>query len=164
MDDFFSELIVERRPRTIDTLLKALMIVVLVISVLSGFLLGPIFMIVFFAVAIATYFIWPRFKVEYEYSYVNGQIDVAKVFSKQSRKDVAKIDTSDVECIAPLGSHELDSYGSTFRTVDYSSGDPDMKTYVIVKGGENSQKILLHLDDRMIEDLKRRLPRKVFLY
>ncbi len=161
-DETFSELIVERVPRPLDALLKALLIVALVVSAAATLLLGPVFLVVFIVLAFLTYYLWPRFKVEYEYSYVNGQIDVARVFSKQSRKDVAKIDTNDVECIAPLGSHQLDSYGSTYKEIDYSSGNPEMKTYVLVKGGQNPGRILLHLDDRMLSDLRRRLPRKVF--
>lgn len=162
MEDLFSELIVERKPRAKDAILKALLIAALVILAAAGLLLGPVFFIAFLVLAGVSYFLWPRFKVEYEYSYVNGQLDIAKIFSKQSRKDVAKIDATQAECIAPMGSHELDSYGATFKTVDYSSGDPDLRPYVIVKGGEGSCKYLVHLDEKMLEDLRRRLPRKVF--
>ena len=162
MDDLFSEMIVERKPRAQDGILKALLIAATVIMAAAGILLGPVFMIGFLVLAIVTYFMWPRFRVEYEYSYVNGQLDIARIFSKQSRKDVAKIDVTKCECVAPLGSHQLDSYGSTYKVIDYSSGDPQMKTWVIVSGGENSCKYLVHMDERMFDDLKRRMPRKVF--
>lgn len=162
MDDLFTELIVEKKPKAQDGILKGLLIVATVLAAAAGILLGPIFMIVFMVLLIGCYFLWPRFKVEYEYSYVNGQLDIARIFSKQSRKDVAKIDITECEVVAPASSHQLDSYGSTYKIVDYSSGDPNQKTYVIVKGGEANCKYLVHLDDTMIEDLKRRLPRKVF--
>ena len=161
MEDLFTELIVAKKPTAKDALLKALLILALLASAVLGLQIPP-FMLVFLGIAIAIYFLWPRFKVEYEYSYVNGEIDIAKIFSKQSRKDLARISLEDVECVAPLGSGELDSYGATFKTVDYSAGDPEYKPYVIVKGGENSQKILVQLDEAMVEDLRRRLPRKVF--
>ncbi len=162
MDDLFSELIVAKKPKAQDGILKALLIAVTVFMAAAGILLGPIFMMGFIVLLIICYFFWPRFKVEYEYSYVNGQLDIARVFSKQARKETAKIDITECECVAPLGSHELDSYGSTYKVIDYSSGDPENKTYVIVKGGDANCKYLVHLDDSMIADLKRRMPRKVF--
>ena len=46
--------------------------------------------------------------------------------------------------------------------VDYSSGKPDAKPYAIIKGGTDSKKYLLELSDSMLEDLRWRLPGKVF--
>ena len=163
MEDHFSEFFVERRPRATDSILKALLIFAVFVSGAASVLLGPVFMIGFVVLIILTWFLWSRFKVEYEYSYVNGQIDIAKIFSKQSRKDVARIDTAEAECIAPLNSHALDSYGQTYKVTDYSSANPDYKTWVIVRGGEKKEKVYVHLDDSMAEDLRRRLPRKVYM-
>jgi hypothetical protein len=88
---------------------------------------------------------------------------VAAIYSKQSRKNLETITLENVECVAPSNSHRLDSFGVTFKVVDYSSGDPSHRTFTIVKGGSDSRKYILELDDRMLEDLKWRLPGKVFL-
>ncbi len=162
MEDHFSELIVPKKPNPLNMLLKILLIFATVVAAFLGIFASPIFMIVLIGVIIADYFLFPRFNVEYEYTYVNGEIDVAAIYSKQSRKNLAQIDLENVECVAPLGSHQLDSYGETFKVVDYSSGYEDQKVYVIVKGGAESRKILLNLDETMLEDLRWRLPGKVF--
>ena len=162
MEDHFSELIIPRKKRGSDTLIKALLIAATVVAAFFGLLVSPIFLIALVALGVADYFLFPRFNVEYEYSYVNGEIDVAAVYSKQSRKELASITLENVECIAPAGSHRLDGFGSTFKTIDYSSGDPDAKPYVLVKGGTENCRYLLQLDDNMIEDLRWRLPGKFF--
>ena len=162
MEDHFSELIVPRKPRGSDTVKKILLILATVVAAFFGLMISPVFLIALVGVGIADYILFPRFNVEYEYAYVNGEIDVAAIYSKQSRKELASITTENIECIAPLGSHHLDSFGETFKVVDYSSGDSEQKPYVVVKGGAESRKILIHLDESMLEDLRWRLPGKVF--
>lgn len=162
MSDTFSELIVARRPRATDALLKSLLIALAVATAAFGVLASPIFLLVFLGVMLLNRFLLPRFKVEYEYTYVNGEIDIAEVYSKEARKHKETVSTEDAECIAPAGSHHLDEYGSTYPVIDYSSGNPEDHPYAVVRGGENKAKILLHLDEKMLEDLKWRLPRKVF--
>ncbi len=162
MGDHFSELIVARKPRPTDAIFKVLLIAGTVISALLGLLVSPLCLILLIVFVIADHFLFPRFNVEYEYTYVNGEIDIAAVYSKQSRKNLMQIDAENMECIAPRGSHHLDSYGETFKPVDYSSGYEDQKAYVIVLGGADSKKVILHLDDTMLEDLRWRRPGKVF--
>lgn len=162
MEDHFSEQIVQRKPNPINLLFKILLIVATAAAAILAITAGPLFILVLVGVGIADYYFFPRFNVEYEYTYVNGEIDVAAIYSKQSRKNLARIDLENVECVAPFGSHQLDSYGETFKLVDYSSGYPEDRPYVIVKGGTESRKFLLNLNDAMVEDLRWRLPGKVF--
>lgn len=162
MSDIFSELIVARRPRPTDALVKVLLILFAVVSAVSGVLIHPLLLIVFLGAVLLCRFLFPRFNVEYEYSYVNGEMDIAEVYSKESRKHKESVSMADVECIAPLNSHHLDEYGDTYAVKDYSSGYPEDHPYVIVRGGEKKEKILVHLDEKMLDDLKWRLPRKVF--
>lgn len=163
MGDSFSELIVPKRQsfgaRFLQMLIKAMTIASAVFMFLT---FSPIFLITFFVCFLLWYFLVPRLSVEYEYSYVNGDLDIAAVFSKKSRKHLATLQLTSAECIAPLGSHELDSYGDTYKVVDYSSKDPNAeeKTYVMIKP-DTREKILLHLDQTMLNDLKYRMPRKV---
>ncbi|MGN0273452.1 MAG: DUF6106 family protein [Chordicoccus sp.] len=162
MEDSFSELIVPKKAGALAKMVRPLVLALIIISgIFMLVTFSPVFMIAFIIFIVLWYVLVPRMSVEYEYSYVNGDLDIAAVYSKQSRKHLATIQTSGTECIAPVGSHELDSYGDTFKVVDYSSRDPEVKTYVIVKG-DSREKILVHLDDKMLEDLKWRLPRKVF--
>ena len=162
MEDHFSELIIPRKPRPADAVKKVLLIIATLIAAFFGLMVSPIFLIAFIILGFPDYFLFPRFNVEYEYAYVNGEIDVAAIFSKASRKHLDTITLENVECIAPVSSHHLDSYGVTYKVVDYTSGEADHKVYAIIKSGNDSKKYLLELDEAMLEDLRWRLPGKVF--
>lgn len=163
MEDRFSEVIVKRMPKSTDALKKAMLIAATIVMGLLGLLVTPILLIPFIALCILDTFLFPRFHVEYEYTYINGEIDVAAVYSRQSRKELETIPAEGVECIAPSGSAHLGSYGETYKVVDYSSGDPSAKKVEIIFGGADKKRYLLELPDEIMEDLRWRLPGKVFL-
>ena len=67
----------------------------------------PLALIVFVGLIVLCYFKLPSFDLEFEYLYVNGELDVDKIMSKTKRKRVARIDMDKVELIAPLKSLSL---------------------------------------------------------
>ncbi len=158
MGDIFTELVVERKSQGKDFLIKGMLIALAVMTLFAGLFISPMLLLGFLIVVLLMYFLFPRLKVEYEYSYVNGELDIAAIYSKQSRKDLTSINLLEAECIAPQGSHYLDSYGSTFQVTDFSAKDPENKPYVVVTQGK---KIVLQLDDTMVQDLRYRMPMKV---
>ncbi|MDO4619872.1 MAG: DUF6106 family protein [Lachnospiraceae bacterium] len=162
MNDAFYELIVAKQPTSADKAKKVLLIAVTALAGLGALFVFPPLLVLFLILIFVDSRLFPKFNVEYEYTYVNGEIDIAEVYSRQSRKEVAQITLENVECAAPLGSHHLDEFGNTYKVVDYSAGDPQNRPYVIVTGGENKQKILLQLNEKMAEDLRYRIPRKMF--
>ena len=161
MEDTFIELVLPKKPTPLETMRKPLLVLVTVLLAVAGFFIHPFFIIGLLVMIFVDSVVFPRFNVEYEYSYVNGELDIAAIYSKSSRKELAQIDLTDAECIAPLGSHELDAYGDTFKTVDYSVRQESVRPFVAVKGGETKQKILVQLNDPMLSDLRTRMPRKV---
>ena len=162
MDDAFTELVVSKRPGSREKGGKLALIFLTVITGAVGIIVNPLFLVLFVGCLIADYFLFPRFKVELEYSYVNGTVDIAAVYSKSSRRELASINLEEAECIAPASSHHLDSYGATYKVVDYSANDPDQLPYAVVVGGQNERKILLQLSDKMLNDLRYRIPGRVF--
>lgn len=162
MNDFFTELVVARKPQFTDGLIRGALILFTVLSLLAGLFFHPLFFIVFLVFLACDYFIFPRLNVEFEYSYVNGNIHIAAVYSKKSRKELADVDLARAECIAPEGSDHLKEFGDDFTVRDYSAKDPDDKPYAVIMEGSGSEKILLQLDQTMLDDLKYRLPRKIF--
>ena len=163
MSDLYSELLVARKPKSSERAARIAMIIVTAGLVAAGIMFSPYFLIGALAMAIADYIIFPRFNVEYEYQYMNGEIDIDEIFSKAKRKKVTSLNLANVECVAPYGSHHLDSYGVGYSVTDYSSMDSQNPPYVLVKvDGTDRRKIYLQLDDSMLNDIKMRLPRKVF--
>ena len=164
MGDKFYEQFISRKPGPFDGLAKVGLILLTVLLLILGLFGNPILLGLFVVAGIACYFLFPRFKKEYEYSYVNGDLDIAVIYSKQSRKSLDSIAFADIECVAPEGSHELDSYGQSYAVKDYTSGNAEDKVYVIVTGGQDKTKYRLNIDEEILKDLKYRIPRKVFEY
>ncbi len=163
MSDIFSEHLVKRNPKGSDQALKYALIALAALLILGGlFVFGPlIYPGIILAVA-EYFFILPRFDVEYEYSYVNGEFDIDVIYSKSKRKHKETFSVMNAECVAPLGSHQLDAFRHDFTVTDYSAQDPDARPYVFVLPQEK-RLIYMQLDDeRLIQDLKYRLPRRFF--
>lgn len=165
MNDAFYEQIVARKPRITDMLIRILVIVAIVALFFFGMpLIG--FLAVLLAVAlgfVAFYLIFPRLNVEYEYSILNHDMDIAAIYSKQSRKKRISFDIQKAEIIAPKGSHRLDSYHPA-KIQDYSSGEPDANTYAVMLPMEQQLTcILIDPDAKMLEHIRGWMGSKMFL-
>ena len=68
--------------------------------------------------------------------------------------------------MAPLGSHALDSYKHLQAKVkDFTSGNNDVKPYVImVRQGDTILKILFEPNEKMLNCIKMKSPRKLVNY
>ena len=165
MGDVFIEVLVKRNRKATDTLMKTLLIAFVVVLFAGGILFIPLLLPLGLIVGMVEwFFILPRFDVEYEYSFVNGEIDIDVIYSKEKRKHLESIDVDTFECVAIYGSHELDRFQHDFTVVDYSALDPERKPYVCVQAKER-RLIYLQLEDKELKDaIKNRIPRKFFDY
>ena len=167
MSDLYIELLVKKKKTSTDTLLKALMIGVTVIFVLGGILFNPIILIPAIVMGVVDYFKLPALDLEYEYLYVNGELDVDKIMSKQKRKRVGSYDMKKVELVAPRNYHELDSFRNRkdLKVHDYSSMEENAKTFGMVINGEKGME-LIYFDpnEAILKDMQRIAPRSVKLY
>lgn len=166
MSDLYTEVIVKRKTPPKDLILKGLLIVATLLAVLSFFIFGFLGLIILLAVGVADYFLFPSFNVEYEYLYVNGELDVDKIMSKQKRKRVYSANVRELEIMAPTNSHALDYYNNNreIKTYDFSSLMPDHKTYtMILKGEKGMERVVFEPNDTILQDMKRFSPREVNL-
>ena len=167
MSDLYIELLVKKKKTSTDTLLKVLMIGATVIFVLGGILFNPIILLLAVVMGVVDYFKLPSLDLEYEYLYVNGELDIDKIMSKQKRKRVGSYDMKKVEIVAPKNSHELDSFKNKkdLKLKDYTSLDPHAKCYILVFNKEKGQEMIkVELDESILNDFRRIAPRKVNLY
>lgn len=143
------------------------------VLIVLGIVLGIFFMLTggFLSIAgivlvLVLGFMFPRLNVDYEYIYVDGQLDFDKIIAKSKRKTMLRIDFEQVEVMAPANSHALDGYTHTqIEKKDFSSGAKDSKPYVIiVNQNEKKLKILFEPSEKMIEMIKQKSPRKVVTY
>ena len=164
MSDLYTEVLVEKQFTAKDMAIKVGMIFMTVLSVVAGVLIPPV-LLAALAFGLLDYFFLPKLNVEYEYLYVNGELDIDKIFSKVKRKKGASYDLNNMEILAPVKSHQLDSYRNNpnIKTVDYSSGKPDAKVYAaIISKDDHLERLLFEPNDVMIRDIRSKMPRKVF--
>ncbi|MCD8012967.1 MAG: DUF6106 family protein [Lachnospiraceae bacterium] len=166
MSDMYREILVKPDMPAGKKFLKGFFPVMTGLCVVVGVILWP-FLIGALVFLLVTIFVGPRLDVEYEYLYVNGELDIDAIYSKQKRKRVASYDMEHLEVLAPSKSHALDSYLSRqgAKYEDYTSGHAPECSYILVFNEEKGQKLIaVELDDAIIADIRRIAPRKVNLY
>lgn len=163
----YTECAVKKLPKNTDIIIKALLILGVVVLGFATLLFNGIIQILF-VLLLVVYFLflfnqWSRFNVEYEYVFVDGQIDFDVMYSGNSRKNLKRIDMDKVIIVAPEGSHHLDGYKHlNLKPLNCTSGDPAKKVYaVIVKGNEGQEEILFEPDSNFLQYMKKKAPRKV---
>ena len=160
MGDFYKEILVKRKNEGKNAILKGIMIAVTVLLVLSFAIFGIFSILAAVAMGIVCYVVFPGFDLEYEYLYVNGDIDVDKIMSKEKRKRCGSYNLEDLECIAPDGSDEVKNFQG--KVYDYSSGEEGRNVYAaIYHEKEGNYMVKYEVDDSVIDDMWRRAPRKV---
>ena len=161
----YEEILVKRQKTPKDTLVKGLVIGVVAVLLAGGiFFFNPIFLAAGMVLGmLAYYLILPMLDLEYEYLYVGGDIDIDKIMAKRKRKKVASYSKDSLEVMAPTGSEHLRSFLGNLKVKDYTSGDPEKKTWTLVYGGEQgSEAVCLELTGEIAQDMRRFAPRKVF--
>lgn len=163
MGDTYVECLVARKPSMIMTFFKFLLIMLTVVFALVG-LLGSIAALLIAVIAgVGAYFTAMNASIEYEYLYLEREISVDKVMNKSRRKKAGSFSVEQMEILAPLNSHRLDSYRNmNTKTLDYSSGiaaQPERR-YMMVYSGNT--KVILEPNEAMIKAVQSVAPRKVF--
>ena len=159
MSDLYQEILIKKETTAGKKLLKLGIIAALALLVLVSMLLSPFILVIAVILGfVAWMFLIPRLDVEYEYLYVNGELDIDVIYSKQKRKKVASY-----EVIAPANSHALDSYKSE-KVRDFTSGKNAKNEYIAIynKDGKRDA-IKVELNDTILNDMRRMAPRKVNL-
>lgn len=162
MNQLYAEVGVKRKETTTSMLLRALMVLAIVVGVVL-MLLGGLFGIAGVVLVVIMIFLFPRLSIEYEYVFVDGQIDFDRISGKAKRKTLLRIDLEQVEIIAPEGSHSLDSYNNVqCEKKDFSSGDKNIKPYIIIVNKDNKKiRIAFEPNEKLLSMIKQKSPRKL---
>lgn len=101
-------------------------------------------------------------QVEYEYTYVDHELQIDRILGKSRRKRMETLDIRQLEVFAPLTAHQLDAYRSQqAEWVDYSSKAANRleARYLLCLPGKQ---LILEPTERMVEMMRSEAPRKVF--
>ena len=167
MSDLYQEHLVKKERTTKDMVVKAAVIGVTVILAAAGLFIQPIILIAAIVFGCLGYFFWlPGTDLEYEYLYVNGELDIDKIMSKTKRKKVKSLDIKNADLVAPTNSHRMDYYNNSqkLKTLDFSSGNPQHKRFsIVIRDGGETCIVIIEPDEKMISAMRMSAPSKVFL-
>lgn len=162
MSETYVECLVARKPSMLLSFLKILLVMLTVVFVLIGAIYLP-GLVVAIITGVGAYFATMNASIEYEYLYLDREISVDKVMAKSRRKKANTFSVDQMEILAPLNSHRLDSYrNQNTKTLDYSSGvaaQPE-KRYMMVY--EGNMKVIFEPNPEMVKAVQSIAPRKVF--
>ncbi len=164
MNDTYVEVMVARKKNPLVGAGRIACYVLSVIFFLLGIVGTGFMLIIAAALAAVAYFVFPRLDIEYEYLYIDREISIDKIMSKEKRKNVYTVDLNKMECIAPVNSHELDSYKArNLKVYDFTSLEEDARVYSIVyeTGKEGTVLVNFEPNEEMLRAIKNVFPRKV---
>ncbi|MFQ9590964.1 MAG: DUF6106 family protein [Ruminococcus sp.] len=91
MSDLYSELLVKKERTAKDRLVKGSIIALIVLLVLAGLFIMPPLLIAAIVLGVCAYlFIFPGTDLEFEYLFVNGELDIDKIMAKSQAKKSKK--------------------------------------------------------------------------
>lgn len=160
MSDFYTEQLVKKQTGIKEVVIRALLVAAAIVSVLAVFLF-PLGLLIPIIVIALVWFAMTRMDVEYEYLYVNGDLDIDKIIHKSKRKRVFSANAKEIELLAPVDAPQLSPYRNA-RVIDMSSGSPDARRYALVTACSGEmEKLIFEPNDTIVEGIFMLAPRKV---
>ena len=163
MSESYTELLIKRRPTFGMTLAKSILIgltgACLILTLLGNpfTLLG---MVIFGAIF---YVVRGKTDLEYEYLYVGGDLSVDKIIGRQKRKAVMNMAMEKVELVAPTNSEHLNEYkNKSLKKLDFTSNTGKPSYTIIYHGKEIQYRVLMELNEEIVDAMYNIAPRKVF--
>ncbi len=141
----------------------ALFVVTCLLFILA--MMAPfIFLIPAVLCAVLWYFLTFWSGVEYEYTYYDGELRMAKIKAKRKRKGIAMVQMDDVLAIAPKGDRSVYKYenDNSLTYKNLTSGDREAKVYELVfKGEKGIHRYEIEPDEDMLDAILVKYPRVV---
>ncbi len=165
MNQMYAEAGVQRKDDIKTMTLRGLIVIGVILGVLL-LLMGGFLGIVGAAIVVVLIWLYPKLNIEYEYVFVDGQIDFDRITGKAKRKTILRIDMEQVDIVAPQGSHALDGY--TYIQLinkDFSSNSKGSKPYIIIATMEDKKyRISFEPSEKMLTMMRQKSPRKIAQY
>ncbi len=161
MEEVFVEQIIKRKTSISTILLRVLSVFVVLLVFLCTLNLLMLGITITILLAYVAYLVWSYTSIEYEYSFLNGELTVDKIMGQRKRKNVDCVDIKKAEVVAPVSSDEV-MRQKTVKTIDYSSGYKTDNLYsIIINNGNGMVNILFEPDETMIEAMHHVRPKIV---
>ncbi len=159
---------VKRKAKSMSGVLKGLMIVFGALFVIMGIVLSRAFMLPGFLLVLL-YFVYDVFSCkDYQYTLEGNIFTIDVIYGKRYRKTKHELDMNELEVVAPNRHEAVTKYRKKEGSIrlskyDYTSYDDNIPYYTMITMEDGQKiKLLLDLNDELIQALKRLNPGKVF--
>lgn len=119
------------------------------------------------AMIIATYFVTQNTKLDFDYSFTNGLLEITKIKRKKKRQDLISCEMKDVVVVAPSKTDPVQPYvGRRMKTFDCLSHDPQVPYYTMIIRDPDTKseiKVLFEPNENLLEAMFRAAPSKVHM-
>lgn len=158
---------VHRKVRSSSKVLKAIMLIFIVIFLLSAVLFSRGFMLPCFLMTVLYLFYDAVSYKEYEYVLDDRELSIFMILGRRYRLNRHKLDLDQLIVLAPHDSDEVSAWkkggSEKIRKFDYTSYEDDTPYFTMIINENNEKiKLLLDLDDEILENIKRKYPNEVF--
>lgn len=159
--EIYSEATVHRQITSNPQKIKNLFLGAFLLPLALGILMHPLWFIL--AAITGLMYVWTlkNTDLEYDYILVNDELQIDRVLSGKSRKNMAMIHLGQVLQIAPYGAPELDGYVKVISK-DYSAGDYENPPYILVYTKDGlTFRVAIQFPEEMLELIRKQIPDKV---
>lgn len=166
MDGQYCEAYVKRGALPKHKVIKVVIWIIAFGAFAAGlFGLGAIGFIASVVIVLIGVFVTPSFNVDFEYVYVDGQIDFDRITSGERRKTMLRVDLDNIEVMAPMSSHRMDQFKNRqgLTKHDFTSGQSPENVYgLALSEGDKKVLVLFEPSEEMLALALRKAPRKVY--
>lgn len=161
MNDYIVEQLIKQEKSSKATIIKIGMML-LTFLVAYFFPVYPMVMLwVLIIVLFADVMVFRSLRLEFEYIYFNGDLDIDKIMNQAARKRLFTTNIKEIEIIAPKDSDDMRPF-QQLKVLDYSSQNPEHKVYAMVtKFKGETVKVLFEPNQKILDGMKYLAPRKV---
>jgi len=163
MNAVFKEQIVKRQPSSMDAVKRAgLVVAVLAISVLAFSFIPPFAPVLILAAGFGAWYFMSFLKVEYEYAFTDGELDIDIIYNRSRRKRLFSAKVNEFDIMAHVDDKmRAGEFSGAAETLDYSSGVVGNDTYAFLINYKGKRtKIIIEPNAVMLKALATVLTRR----
>ncbi len=162
MHDLYVEQIVKaRKDNRTGGLQKACMVLTVFLAAVT-LLLDVRCIVLLVIAAIATWYLGNNQNVEYEYLFVNGQLDI-DVVKTRKRKKLGSFQMEELECMACKDSVRLDGYKrQSMKQIHAMTGSTGFQPYALIfKQNQNLVEVIIEPEEELLKIFQTLTPNKI---
>ena len=163
MGDVFKEQIVKRKSSTKDGFIRfGLILAVLLVAIIAFSVIPQFAPFVILAAGFGAWFLTSFLKVEYEYAFTDGELDIDAIYNRSRRKRLFSARVNDFEIMAHVEDKmRMGDFQGAVETHDYSSGVVGNNTYAFMVNYKGKRtKIIIEPNEVMLKALAGVLTRR----